>query len=130
MGQESGRILGRTDIQWSSRSEHARAYINASTRGHSIAQYSRQTITRPMNRVQRDSRQPASASRARPRVGDKTARHRQWEVYINPPQSERGTQPHSDPQHTSMLTTSISRERNGRSTSRDDVSQPTREGGM
>ena len=47
-----------------------------------------------MNRVQRDSIHPAAASRARPRVGDKKARHRQWEVYINPTQSERGTQPH------------------------------------
>ena len=73
MGQESGRILGRTDIQWSSRSEHARAYSHASTRVHSITSDSRQTITRPMNRVQRDSIHPAAASRARPRVGDKKA---------------------------------------------------------
>ena len=35
--KESGRILECTDIQWSSRSEHARTYTHASTRVHSIA---------------------------------------------------------------------------------------------
>ena len=37
MGKESGRILECTDLQWSSRSEHARKYTYASTRVHSNA---------------------------------------------------------------------------------------------
>ena len=60
-------------------------------------------MTRSVNIVQRDTRHPAADnSITRTTKGcDKKARHRQLEVYINPAQSERDTQPHSDSQHTS-----------------------------
>ena len=49
------------------------------------------------------SRHPAhnSSITCATKGGDKKARHSQWEAYINPSQSERGTQPLSD--HTAHV---------------------------
>ena len=80
MGKESGRILECTDLQWSSRSEHARKVTYASTRVHSNASESphsetmaRRNASRSQDRwtkytAQPDTQRTIAASRARPRV--------------------------------------------------------------
>ena len=80
MGKDSGRILECTDLQWSSRSEHARKDTYASTRVHSRASESphsetmaRRNATRSQDRWTKytalpDTQRTIAASRARPRV--------------------------------------------------------------